>query len=141
MNAFCDVLVVGSGPAGLTAARAAAERGKRVILAELDPRFGGTRQLVGRDDRRHAGRGLGRAASWASSASRGNVRLLHRTTVWGYYDDNTLAALERVADHTRGGRHGRAPPSAMDDPRRRRGAGDRRASSGRWSFPATTGPA
>ena len=44
------------------------------------------------------------AAEWAAEAirdlaARDNVRLLPRTTVWGYYDDNTLAALERVADH------------------------------------------
>ena len=35
-----------------------------------------------------------------------NVRLLPRTTVWGYYDDNTLAALERVTDHKRTARKG-----------------------------------
>ncbi|TIX41809.1 MAG: FAD-dependent oxidoreductase, partial [Mesorhizobium sp.] len=40
MNAFCDVLVVGSGPAGLMAAKAAADQGARVILTELEPRFG-----------------------------------------------------------------------------------------------------
>ena len=42
VNAFCDVLVVGSGPAGLSAARKAAESGKRVILAEVEPVFGGS---------------------------------------------------------------------------------------------------
>ena len=61
MNAFCDVLVVGSGPAGLMAAKAAAERGQRVILAELDAALRRHRQLVGRDDRRHAGGGMGGA--------------------------------------------------------------------------------
>ena len=44
------------------------------------------------------------AADWAGRAveelsERGNVRLLNRTTVWGYYDGNVLAALERVTDH------------------------------------------
>ena len=34
--AFCDVLVVGGGPAGLAAALEAAEAGKRVILVEQD---------------------------------------------------------------------------------------------------------
>ena len=34
--AFCDVLVVGGGPAGLAAALAAAEAGERVMLVELD---------------------------------------------------------------------------------------------------------
>ena len=42
INAFCDVLVVGSGPAGLAAARAAAESGADVMLAELDPVLGGS---------------------------------------------------------------------------------------------------
>src|SRR6185295_9715104 len=40
-NAFCDVLVIGAGPAGLSAALAAAGSGARVILAEEDFRLGG----------------------------------------------------------------------------------------------------
>jgi methylglutamate dehydrogenase subunit C len=98
MNAFCDVLVVGSGPAGLMAARAAAHSGKRVILADLEPRFGGSANWSNETIDGMA------AADWSDRTIRdlkefGNVRLLPRTTVWGYYDDNTLAAIERVADH------------------------------------------
>ncbi|CCV07580.1 Sarcosine oxidase subunit alpha [Mesorhizobium metallidurans STM 2683] len=98
MNAFCDVLVVGSGPAGLMAAKAATDQGARVILAELEPHFGGSANWSGEviDDMP--------AADWAARAAgqfegHDNVRLLPRTTVWGYYDGNTLAALERVTDH------------------------------------------
>src|SRR5258708_13704242 len=40
-HAFCDVLVVGAGPAGLTAALAAARSGARVILCEHDFALGG----------------------------------------------------------------------------------------------------
>ena len=98
VNAFCDVLVVGSGPAGLMAARAAADEGRQMMLAELDPRLGGSANW---SDETIDGMA---AADWAAMmvrdlAARDNVRLLPRTTVWGYYDDNTLSAVERVSDH------------------------------------------
>ena len=41
VQAFCDVLVIGSGPAGLMAALTAGRTGARVILAEEDFCFGG----------------------------------------------------------------------------------------------------
>jgi sarcosine oxidase subunit alpha len=101
MNAFCDVLVVGGGPAGLMAARTAAASGKRVIFADLEPHFGGSAKW---SRERIDGRA---AVDWAEGvvaelADRPNVRLLPRTTIWGYYDGNTLAALERVTDHKHG---------------------------------------
>lgn len=46
------VLVVGAGPAGLEAARAAAERGFRVTLAEAAPEIGGQFRLAGLQPRR-----------------------------------------------------------------------------------------
>ncbi len=98
VNAFCDVLVVGSGPAGLMAALGAAESGARVVLTESDPTFGGSTKWSGETIG-------GRPADlWAGSVvdqlrAMPNVTLLPRTQVWGYYDDNTLAALERVCDH------------------------------------------
>lgn len=98
VNAFCDVLVVGSGPAGLAAAKAASEGGATVILAELDSHLGGSANWSGEqiDDEP--------AADWARHTVEAlreleNVRLLPRTTVWGYYDGDTLAATERVSDH------------------------------------------
>ncbi|WP_284164698.1 FAD-dependent oxidoreductase [Frigidibacter sp. SD6-1] len=47
-----DVLVVGAGPAGLEAARAAAERGHRVELHEAAPQIGGQFRLAGLQPRR-----------------------------------------------------------------------------------------
>lgn len=98
MNAFCDLLVVGSGPAGLMAAKAAADQGRQVMLVELDPRFGGSTNWSGEVIDGMA------AAEWAELmvrdlSSRANVRLLPRSTAWGYYDDNTIAVVERVTDH------------------------------------------
>ena len=98
MNAFCDVFVVGSGPAGLAAAREAAASGHRVILAELDASFGGSANWSGEAIDGEP------ASAWASDIvgelrEHRNVRLLKRTTVWGCYDGNTFAALERVSDH------------------------------------------
>jgi 2,4-dienoyl-CoA reductase-like NADH-dependent reductase (Old Yellow Enzyme family)/pyruvate/2-oxoglutarate dehydrogenase complex dihydrolipoamide dehydrogenase (E3) component len=46
------VVVVGAGPAGLEAARVAAERGHRVDLFEAGPRIGGQFRLAGQQPRR-----------------------------------------------------------------------------------------
>ena len=40
--AFCDIAVVGGGPAGLNAALSAAEAGARVMLIEQEPYLGGS---------------------------------------------------------------------------------------------------
>jgi sarcosine oxidase subunit alpha len=96
--AHCDVLVIGSGPAGLMAAISAARSGARVILAEQDFRFGG-RLLSERarlDDRP--------ALDWVEGAvaeleALPNVRLMKRTTVYGVYDQGAYGAIERVSDH------------------------------------------
>ena len=39
---YCDLLIAGSGPSGLSSAYAAAKNGAKVILAEDKPRFGGS---------------------------------------------------------------------------------------------------
>ena len=98
MHAFCDVLVVGAGPAGLMAARVAAEAGLSVILADEHPVPGGALKGTNATIEGRAGH------QWASRqidelTETGHVRVLPRTTVWGYFDHNVLGAVERVADH------------------------------------------
>jgi sarcosine oxidase subunit alpha len=96
--AFCDVLVIGGGPAGLMAGLAASRAGARVILCDEDFTFGG-RLLSERQ-------GVdGRPGSvWAAEiveelAANPDVTLMRRTTVFGVYDQGTYGALERVGDH------------------------------------------
>jgi sarcosine oxidase subunit alpha len=93
---FADVLVVGSGPAGLAAAIAAGRTGARVTLVEQDSLLGGSllAEPVGSP-----------ADAWlkervAELESLGNVRLLSHTAAAGLYDGNTVVLVER-RDHRR----------------------------------------
>ena len=96
--AFCDVLIVGAGAAGLAAAQMAARSGARVIVCEQDFIAGG-RLLA--DDREIGGMP---GSAWAEAIVaelRGlpNVQLMPRTCVFGVYDGGVYGAVERVADH------------------------------------------
>ncbi|MFH5822856.1 FAD-dependent oxidoreductase [Georgenia sp. AZ-5] len=95
MNVHTDVAVVGAGPAGLAAARAAAATGARVVLFEQDFLLGGSLladpgQIVEGEP----------AANWveevrAELEAAPDVTVLTRTTVFGSYDSNYLMALEK----------------------------------------------
>ena len=98
--AHCDVLVVGGGPAGLAAARAAAGHGARVLLCDEQPRFGGS--LLGEADP-DAPLGESRR-DWLASTLRElsaspRVTLLTRTTAFGYFAHNLLGLEQRLTDH------------------------------------------
>ncbi len=97
-HAFCDVLVIGAGAAGLTAALNAARSGARVILADEDFTLGG-RLLSERDAIDNAPASDYVAKAKAELDGLPNVRIMTRTTVFGVYDGGTYAALERVGDH------------------------------------------
>ncbi len=97
-TAFCDVLVIGAGPAGLAAALAAGRSGARVVLATEDFALGG--RILG--EQREIG---GQAATAfvasveAELAGLPDVRVMRRTTVFGAYDGGVYGAVERVNDH------------------------------------------
>ncbi|MFG1343384.1 sarcosine oxidase subunit alpha family protein [Xanthobacter autotrophicus DSM 431] len=98
-NTHCDVLVVGAGPAGLAAALAASEAGKRVILADEQAEMGGSllHDLSSTIDGKSAADFV--AEALATLAARRNVTLLPRTTTFGYYNHNHIVLTERVTDH------------------------------------------
>jgi len=97
--AHCEVLVLGGGAAGLAAALAAAESGVRVILADEQAAFGGALRF-------EAGATIDGVDgwSWAEAAAKrlagmDNVRVLPRTTAFGYYAQNFVGLVERVTEH------------------------------------------
>jgi methylglutamate dehydrogenase subunit C len=97
--AFCDLLVIGGGPAGLSAALAAGRAGARIILVDEDFVLGGrllseTLEIDGMP-----------GAVWARQAETElaalpNVRILRRAAMFGVYDGD-YGVIERVADHLR----------------------------------------
>jgi sarcosine oxidase subunit alpha len=96
--AFCDLLVIGAGPAGLMAAKTAAEAGAEVILAEEMPEVGG-RLLSDRQEIDGMAGDVWATQTRAALEAMDNVRILTRTTVTGAYDGGIYGALERVSLH------------------------------------------
>ncbi len=109
--AHCDVLVVGGGAAGLTAALGAGRAGRRVIICDENAQFGGhlradaSARISGRPGHEWA------AAAVAELTAMPNVTVLPRTTAFGYYSQNMVSLVEQVTDHL-------ARPAA-DQPRER----------------------
>ena len=94
--AFCDVLVVGGGMAGLRAAQVAARAGKRVIVMEQTAHWGGRAlvDLEGVDD------WLTPILSELKAAP--HVTLLPRTSGVGVHDHGMVIGTQRLSDHAPG---------------------------------------
>ena len=82
-NMFCDLLIIGAGPAGLAAGVLAAESGARVIIAEQDFEAGGSLLSLHNETIESW-----RKAAIARITACGNARLVVRATVQGLYDGN-----------------------------------------------------
>ena len=93
-----ELLIVGAGAAGISAALTAGRAGLRVILADEDFLPGGrlnSEQYVVDGEA---------SAQWAKQSmaelsSLSNVRLLTRTTVYGGFDHGIYGAIQRKTDH------------------------------------------
>jgi len=98
LYAYCDVLIIGGGVAGLQAACVAARADKRVILLEQDSLWGGRTPVDGGTID-----GLD-AAEWiacrvAELTALPNVTLRLRCMGAGVYDHGYVLAQERLTDH------------------------------------------
>ncbi|MDZ7823134.1 MAG: sarcosine oxidase subunit alpha [Ahrensia sp.] len=98
-HAHCDVMVMGGGVAGLSAALAAAQSGASVIICDEQAQLGGAMHyetdtvIDGKD-----------GYAWAQEvgaqlSAMDNVRVLTRTTAFGYYAQNHIGLVERVTEH------------------------------------------
>ena len=96
--AHCDLLIIGSGPAGLMAALTAARTGVRVILADEGAACGGSLLFENEEIAGQSGYDWAQAVL-AELRSLPNVTLMLRTTIFGWFDGNIFGALERVNDH------------------------------------------
>ncbi len=88
----CELLIVGAGPAGIDAALEASGTNKRVILIDEQDELGGG--------------ALSDPGLWPwldrsrkALAEARNIKVLTRTTAFGYFHDNFVGAIERLTDH------------------------------------------
>ena len=98
-NQHTDVAVIGGGPAGLSAALAAAEQGAEVVLVDDQPTLGGHLRF---DQRPYSGvPGFGTAAGVKISKqlvekvlSSDGIQVLSSATAFGLYQDRLLGILQ-----------------------------------------------
>ena len=124
-HAFCDVLIIGAGPAGLAAALSAGRSGARVVLCDEDFLSGGRLNADAREIDGDCG-ALWAQRTHAELASMPQVRVMMRTTVFGVYDGNAYAALERVSDHAAYPGTASTEAAVLENHRQARRAGVRR---------------
>jgi len=97
----CEVLIVGSGPAGLTAAMVAAKSGKKVLLVDEKPEHGGS--LVGSNNEVTSINNETPKAwiekTYLELSKYKNIKILNRTSVAAYHNYNYLIMMQNLTDH------------------------------------------
>ena len=97
----CDVLIIGSGPAGLTAASIAVKSGKKVLLVDEKPDHGGS--LIGSDNELTKINDT-KPKDWINKTCSNlyenkNIKILNRTSVAAYHNYNYLIMMQNLTDH------------------------------------------
>ena len=96
LHAHCDVLIIGAGIAGLSAALAAASAGFKIILVDDKPHLGGSLQWNDATiDGLPALDWIGQARAELSTYP--NLQILSQSVAFGYYDHNLIGVMEHVA--------------------------------------------
>ncbi len=84
-----DVLIAGGGPAGISAAIAAADQGASVLLVEMEPELGGHLRWGNTSDVSHL------KSLLKEVENRDNIEVLVDSTVTGRYDHNWVSVMQR----------------------------------------------
>ena len=91
---YCQILIIGSGPAGLSAALVCSRNAIRVVLVEQEPLFGGSllwrKGLVGKIS---ANRWISQTVEELKQSP--NVELFSQTMGFGHYDHGLLFAYQK----------------------------------------------
>ncbi len=97
----CEVLIVGGGPAGLVAAKTAANDGKKVLLVDERPDFGGNLNFSSKDCNK-----INELPplDWIKKTclelqNNKNIKILNRTSVAAYHNYNYLIMVQNLTDH------------------------------------------
>lgn len=97
MNAHADVVIIGAGPAGLSAALSAGRTGARVILVDENTELGG--QLLNEREEIDGAPALDWVAeAEAELVQMADVTILKHTMATGLYDHNFLSLVENRSD-------------------------------------------
>ncbi|MCH9756240.1 MAG: sarcosine oxidase subunit alpha family protein [Gammaproteobacteria bacterium] len=93
MDTHCDLLIVGTGPAGLAAAEAASQSDETIILADENPELGSS--LIGTPK-----------YDWGQKvihhlSHQKNVTLLKNSTIFGYHESNYICGRQHLPNGER----------------------------------------
>ena len=92
LHTHTDILVIGSGPAGIQATIQAAKTGKDVLLVEQDYAIGGSYlSLLDKSEFKKQ----------TIKLKKHNITVLTRTTAFGLYDDTTVGLVEIICPEER----------------------------------------